>query len=143
MHTRQGVVSALVLALAGSLAVSCTSTPAAQRPDAGRMEALTGGEAVTAVLARTSGKRVLVYHSPRCDFCRSLLDSFAQALSELPAGAVVYTVDIDRNPGVREAMGIGPVPVTVFLDGSAEVRRWRVVRLPFMARRGLRQFFAD
>jgi thioredoxin-like negative regulator of GroEL len=113
------------------------------RPDAGRLEALTGVDAVAAVQTRARGKCVLVFHSPRCDFCGSLLQSFEEALPELPAGAVVYTVDIDSNPEVRDAMGIGPVPVVIFLREGQEVRRWRVFRLPWTARRGLRRFFAD
>ncbi len=143
MRARQAVVLCTALALAGTVAVSCVSTPRVTRPGGpGRMEELVGMDAVASVLARTRGKCVLVYHSPRCDFCRGVLQSFATTLPELDAGAVVYTVDIDSNPTVRDTMGIGPVPIVVFLEDGTEVNRWRVYRIPPLARHGLRAFFA-
>lgn len=143
MRARQATVLCVALALAGMLGVSCVSTPRATRPGGpGRMEELVGMDAVAKVLARRPGKCVLVYHSPRCDFCRGVLQSFATTLPDLDTGDVVYTVDIDSNPTVRDTMGIGPIPVVVFLEDGAEVKRWRVYRIPPLARRGLRAFFA-
>lgn len=142
MEARQTLVLGMALALAATVSMSCASTTVPARSGgAGRMEALVGMEAVANVLARQAGKSVLVYHSPRCDFCRSVLESFAATLPELDARAVVYTVDIDSNPTVRDTLGIGPVPVVVFLQDGQEVKRWRVYRCSFLARRGLRSFF--
>lgn len=135
--------TALTAAIGGLtvLAAACMSTRLPQA-SGGRLEALSGLPAVSAVLTQKTGRRVLVYHSPRCDFCRAVLGSMERVLPELGAEAVIYTVDIDRNPDVRDAMGIGPVPVVLFLENGAEVTRWRVYRPGFMVRSGVRRFFA-
>ena len=124
------------------LAVSCTGTRLAVQPGPGRLEALVGLEAVTYVLTHRPGPCVLIYHSPRCEFCRAVLRAMTSALPDLGPQAVIYTLDIDGNPDVRDAMGIGPVPVVVFLRDGVEVRRWRLYRPGFVVRAGLRRFFA-
>jgi len=106
------------------------------------MEELVGMAAVSAVMAPRPGRRVLIYHSPRCDFCRATLRSAEAVLPDLGPQAVVYTLDIDSNPEVRDALDIGPVPVVIFLENGQEVKRWHVYRPGFIARGALRRFLA-
>lgn len=141
MQTRR-MALASVWAAVLVVAVSCVSQPV-PTTRGGRLEALVGMPAVSAVLrGQKAGRCVLVYHSPRCDFCRAVLGSMEDVLPDLDPQAVIYTLDIDRNPDVRDAMGIGPVPVVVFLENGVEVNRWRVYRPGFLVRSGVRSFFA-
>jgi thioredoxin-like negative regulator of GroEL len=143
VHLRQTVVVTCLLVAGALLAASCVSTTAPGTAGPGRMEELVGMEAVKTVLSRASGPCVLIYHSPRCDFCRSTLRSAEAVLPDLSAQDRIYTVDIDVNQDVAEAMGIGPVPVVLFLRDGKEVKRWRMFRPGFAARGSLRRFFAQ
>ncbi len=144
MTTMRGwaLISGMVAAMA--LMASCVSQPAtAPTGDSGAtLAALDGLEAVQAWIQEPRGRRVLIYHSPRCDFCKGVLQAVERVRPELAPTARLATVDIDSNPDVATAQGIGPVPVVVFLDGPRETKRWRVARPGPMVRRGLRAFFA-
>lgn len=124
------------------LTTSCVGTHSPAPAGCGRMEELVGMAAVQAVMTPRPGRSVLIYHSPRCDFCRATLMSVEAVLPDLGPQAVVYTLDIDSNPEVRDALDIGPVPVVVFLENGQEVKRWRVYRPGFIARGALRRFLA-
>jgi len=144
MATMRGWALISGLMAAAALMASCVSQPAAlPAGDSGAsLEALDGMAAVQAWLQEPRGRRVLIYHSPRCDFCKGVLQAVHEVRPELAPTARVATVDIDSNPDVATAQGIGPVPVVLFLDGPREIRRWRVARPAPMVRRGLRAFFA-
>jgi thioredoxin-like negative regulator of GroEL len=134
--------AACLLAGVALLSVSCVTTSTPVTAGAGRLQAIDGLEAVNTVLNRRTGRTILVYHSPRCDFCRGILRSAEAVLPDLGPQDVIYTLDTDSNPEVRSAMGIGPVPVVVFLRDGREVKRWRLYRPGFIARGAIRRFFA-
>ena len=58
-------------------------------------------------------------------------------------GAVIYTVNIDQDPLISGALGIGTVPVAAFLREGAEVDRWVGYRPAFVMRRPLQRFFGS
>jgi hypothetical protein len=142
MASRRIAVAACVLAGGLLLSLSCVGTRPQTGGGPGRIEELVGLEAVNSVLTRPAGRCVLIYHSPRCDFCRGVIRSAEAVLPDLGPQAVIYSLDIDSNPDVRNATAIGPVPVVVFLRDGNEVNRWRVYRPGFLARGAFRRFFA-
>lgn len=144
MTTMRGwaLTSGLVAAL--TLMTACVSRPTTTKAgDSGAsIEALDGLADVQTWLREPSGRRVLIYHSPRCDFCKGVLHAVQEVQPELAPTARIAIVDIDSNPDVAAAQRIGPVPVVLFLDGPREIKRWRVARPAPLVRRGLRAFFS-
>ncbi len=146
MTPRRTFLMGGLLAAGILLTSSCAGTRVPATPGAGgggRMTALNSLAALNAVLAAPAGRSIVIFHSPRCDFCRATLRSVERVLPELSSDAVVYTVDIDSQPLIRDTLGIGPVPVVVFLRDGAEVKRWNVYRPAFLVRRALVRFFAS
>lgn len=142
MTSRWNRMAAVLLGVGLVFTLSCVRTrvPAPGAP--GRMEALAGLDAVNDVLARPTGSCVLAFHSPRSAASQAMLHSIRQALPGLGEGAVVYTVNMDGDPLLGPALGIGSVPTVVFLREGSEVDRWTAYRPVSMVRGPLRQFFA-
>gem|GEM_PF-1577026 len=142
MTRRWNNVVASLLGTGLILTLSCARARVPLAAGPGRMEALAGLDAVNAVLAKRTGSCVLVFHTPRSAPCRGMLQSIRQALPGLGAEAVIYTVDTDSDPLIGAALGIGSVPVVVFLRDGSEVDRWSAYRPTAMVRGALRRFFA-
>lgn len=139
---RRGVAAAAAVLAAALLGAGCASTPpAAHSAGMGRIEPIDSFADWQRLGSNSADRYMVVYHSPRCGFCAGMLRGMHRNLADFGPAARIYTVDIDANPDIQSAMGIGPVPVVTFHRGGTEVNRWRSARPSFVVRRSVRSFF--
>jgi thioredoxin 1 len=132
-----GVLGVLLL-----LAAGCATVPpetAVSRAGQGRYEPLPAG-GFAQVVQRSSGPVVLLFESPNCPYCRSLMASVRKGVAKGKPW-VVYTVNVFEDPGLRQQFGVGPVPCLVYFRDGKEVDRSTGWRPSFLVSGSLNSFF--